>query len=190
MLGFFDAIFTAVTLLVALALLLGLLSFIYWRHAIDWQAIEQAYHRPWQEPMQMKRLQTLLLYSDGRMTKSYKGLLTLGLYRDGIGMRMNPVLVPFHRPVFIPFTDISGWTQKWFIDAKSVELSFAKVPHLRIIMPADQMDWVAGSSGGAVSISPEQPPHGKWPYASFAIAVIFGAWAVLLIVYLLFRFVD
>ena len=182
-----EAVFTAVTALVSLALPLALLAFIHWRHAVDWQAIEQAYHRSWQPPLQMKRLQTLLIYSDGRMTKSYKGLLTLGLYRDGIGMRMNPVFAPFHRPVFIPFEDISGWTQKWFIDAKSVELSFAKVPQLRIIMPAEQMDWVAGNSSGAVSISPERPPHGKWPYASFAIAVIFGVWAVLLIVFLLFR---
>ncbi len=182
-----DAIFRTVTALVSLALPLALLAFIYWRNAVDWQAIEQAYHRPWQEPLQMKRLQTLLIYSDGRMTKSYKGLLTLAVYDDGIGMRMNPVLAPFHRPVFIPFSDISFWSQKWFIDAKSVELSFAKVPQMRIIMPAEQMDWVAQVSGDAVSMSPDRPPHGQWPYASFAIAVIFGVWAVGLIILLLFR---
>ena len=117
-----------------------LLAFIYKRDAVDWEKLQAAYGQAWTPPIEKKRFQTMILYSEGRPAKSYKGLLTIGLYPDGIGIRPFKWLVPFQMPIFVPYCDIEGWKQKWFIDAASTELAFRETSAMRIIMPADQVE--------------------------------------------------
>ena len=83
-------------------------------------------------------------------------------------IRDRPIrwLAPFHHPVFIPFSDIKGWQQRWYWDSKSVELAFDKSPHLRVIMPRSQISWVSEQGAERIGISSERPSTGNWPYAT------------------------
>lgn len=179
-----DIIQHILSTLMGLVMVGGLVAFIYMRDAVDWKKLQAAYGRAWTPPIEQKRFQTMILYSEGRMAKSYKGLLTIGLYPDGIGIRPFIWLVPFQTPIFVPYTDIEGWKQKWFVDGKSTELAFRETSAMRIIMPSEQVEWMLSKAPGHISISQDRPPHGSWPWASFITAVMGGLMAVFLIVLL------
>lgn len=170
-----------------LAIAGGLMSLIFKRHSIDWAELERVYGREWRAPAEARSLQTMTLYSEGRPAKSYKGLLTIGLYPDGVGLHVIRLLAPFHEPLFIPYTDIRGWKQNWYLDAAASELELAGAPHMKLIMPADQAAWIAAASDGRVVMSEDRPPHGNWPWATFWSALVFGAMAVSLIALLAAR---
>ena len=165
----------------------GLLWFIYKRHAADWERLAAVYGRPWREPLEQRTLQNLLTYGPDKPIRAYKGLVTIGLYEDGVGIRPNRFLAPFHDPVFIPYTDIKGWKQKWFIDAPSMELEFAGLPDMWMIMPERQAKWIASGASGQMQMNDfDRPPHGRWPYFTFYAAIFIGLNALLVIAYLLF----
>ena len=163
----------------------GLLAFIYKRDAVDWEKLHAAYGRAWELPLEKKRFQTMILYSEGRFAKSYKGLLTIGIYPDGIALRPFIWLMPFQTPIFVPFSDIEGWKQKWFIDAASTELAFRRIPEMRMIMPTEQVEWILSKSPVNIPVSQDRPPHGNWPWATFTAAAIGGLMAVFVIVMML-----
>lgn len=153
-----------------------LMSFMYKRDAIDWEQLVSVYGRAWQPPRLRKRFANMILYSEGRPAKSYKGIISIGVLEDGIALRPNSVLRPFQPPIFIPYADIQGWEQGWYIDGKSAELSFRKVPQMRMIMPRDQVEWMLSLTSGAVQISEDRPPHGTRPWATYI-----HAWAMLVL---------
>lgn len=162
-----------------------LMSLIYKRDAVDWDQLVSVYGRDWQTPRLSKRFANMILYSEGRPAKSYKGILSIGLFDDGVALRPNPILVPFQRPIFIPYADIQGWDQGWYVDARSAELSFRKAPHMRMIMPREQVEWALSLAGSSVNISETRPPHGTRPWATYVYAWISLALAIGLVVALI-----
>jgi hypothetical protein len=168
-------------LLFGLAFVVVLMGFVYKRDAVDWEQLVKVYGRDWREPLLLKRFANMILYSEGRPAKSYKGIVAIGLYEDGIALRPNRILVPFQQPIFIPYADIQGWDQTWYLDAKSTELSFRKTPHMRMIMPQDQVEWMLTLSRGAAQISTERPPHGTRPWISYYVALASGAMVLVVI---------
>lgn len=155
-----------------------ILSVIYKAHAVDWARLVEIYGRDWQTPRLKKRFAHMILYSEGRPAKSYNSMLDIGLLEDGIALRPSRIFAPFHPPIFIPYTDIEGWSQQWYINAKSAELSFRKAPHMRMIMPRDQVEWMFSLTGLAAPVSAARPPHGKWPSLTFIAALSGGMMAV------------
>lgn len=160
----------------------AMLAAIYKRDAVDWEQLVSAYGREWRAPRLQKRFANMILYSEGRPAKSYKGVVAIGLHDDGIALRPNRFLAPFQSPIFVPYTDIQGWDQVWYLDAKSTELAFAKAPRMRVIMPRDQVDWMLMLAGGAVQLSEARPPHGSRPWITHMTALAFGAMSLVLIV--------
>ena len=156
----------------------GILSVIYKPHAVYWQKMVEVYGRDWQAPRLKKRFAHMILYSEGRPAKSYNSMLDIGLLEEGIALRPSRIFAPFHPPIFIPYTDIEGWSQQWYINAKSAELSFRKAPHMRMIMPRDQVEWMFSLTGLAAPLSAARPPHGKWPSLTFVAALSGGIMAV------------
>lgn len=154
----------------------GLLFVIYKREAQCWQKLQPAYGKNWCGAVAKRHMQNLLIYSKGDFARHYPGIITIGVFPDGIGIRFMPIFAAFHRPIFVPYKDIEGWQQNWYINAKSVELSFKQEPDLRIIMPARQVSWIAEQGFANINISSEKPPTGNWPYGAF-----FGAMALLCI---------
>lgn len=176
-----ELIRSAITLALGTAMVAGMLIFIYKRFAIDWAPLAETYGRRWQKPVMKKRFANLVLYSEGRPARAYKGIVALGLHADGIALRPNQFLAPFHPPIFVPYGDINGWNQVWYIDGKSTELTFDKVPASRLIMPREQIEWMLSLDPGAASISPDRPPHGTRPWASSLIALGMGAMGLSLV---------
>lgn len=178
---------SAITFVLGVAMVAAMLVFVYKRFAIDWAPLAKVYGRRWQKPLMKKRFANLVLYSEGRPARAYKGVVSIGLYIDGIALRPNQFLAPFHPPIFVPYGDINGWNQVWYIDGKSTELTFDKVPTSRLIMPRDQVEWMLSLDPGAASISSDKPPHGTRPWASSLIALGMGAMGLSLIAALVLR---
>ena len=168
-------------LALGIAMAAGVYLLIYKRHAVRWEELAQAYGRPWLAPKARRRCRQLVLYTEGEPARTYAGVVKIGLYEDGIGLKMNPVLMPFHPPLFVPFADVQAWRQRWYLNARSVELAFARRPHLRIIMPREQVAWIAEHAGVALPISDERPETGTWPWLTFAWACLSGVMATGLI---------
>jgi hypothetical protein len=160
------------------ALILGLLS----RDAVDWENLVSAYGRDWRPPRMQKRFANMILYSEGRPAKSYAGVIQIGLHDDGVALRPNRILRPFQKPIFIPYKDIQGWDQGWYLDAKSTELSFRKAPQMPLIMPRDQVEWMLTFAGDAARISAARPPHGTRPWLTYITALAFGVMTLAVIV--------
>jgi len=146
-------------------------AFIYKRHAEEWEVLADVYGRNWRQPLAIKKMRSMVLYAKGKPARTYAGILTIGVYSDGIGLKPIRWLAPFHRPIFVPFTDIEGWQQRWYWDAKSVELSFTKAPSLRTIMPASQISWISAQGSPDIKVSREYPSTGNWPYATQLTAI-------------------
>lgn len=162
-----------------------LMSVIHKRDAVDWDQLVSVYGRNWQPPRLNKRFANMILYSDGRPAKSYKGIIEMGLLEEGIAFRPNRILRPFQRPILIPYADIQGWDQGWYIDARSAELSFRKAPQMRMIMPRKQVEWALSLAGSSVKISETRPPHGTRPWATYIYAWVSLALAIWLVVALI-----
>lgn len=160
----------------------GILVFYYQRQAQSWQRFKPFYGKNWKGAVAIRKRQSLLLYSMGDFSRNYPGIVTIGVFPEGIGIRFMPLLVPFHDPIFVPYEDIEGWQQHWYVDAKSVELSFKKVPDLRIIMPSSQIDLIAAQGFANIDISLDEPSTGNWPYARFFSAIFLLTMMILLLV--------
>jgi hypothetical protein len=160
---------------------------MYKRDAVDWDRIASIYGRDWKTPRLYKRFANMILYSEGRLAKSYKGVVSIGLLDDGIALRPNGFLVPFQRPIFIPYADIQGWDQDWYVDATSTELTFRKAPQMRVIMPREQVKWMLSLAGGAVQISEARPPHGTRPWLTYIHSLVFGLASLAVIVVILIK---
>jgi hypothetical protein len=165
------------------ALMLALLR----RDAVDWDHLVSAYGRDWWPPRMQKRFANMILYSEGRPAKSYAGIIQIGLHDDGVALRPNRVLRPFQKPIFIPYKDIQGWDQGWYLDGKSTELSFRKTPHMRLIMPRDQVEWMLALAKGAARISEARPPHGTRPWLTYITALAFGAMTLAVIMIIIVK---
>jgi len=155
-----------------LLMVIGLCGFIYKRHAQEWEQLARVYGRKWTPPIAVKHRRSMVLHKEGEPARTYAGIVTLGVYSDGIGLKPIPWLAPFHSPVFIPFGDIKGWQQKWYWDGPSVELVFSKTPALQIIMPAKQIDWISSQQPGEIPLSAEVSPRTNWPWATQAMAFV------------------
>jgi len=160
------------TLGLGLLMVGGLLAFMSKRHARAWQTLQPFYSADWDGAAVTRHMQNLMIYSEGDFARHYQGIVTIGVFPKGVGIRFMPILGAFHDPIFVPYADIKGWRQKWYIDAKSVELCFKKTPDLRIIMPKSQIDWIAEQGFANIAVSDKPPPTGNWPYATFFAAII------------------
>ncbi len=167
----FDIIQKIIIHMFGAAFVFTICAFIYKRHAQEWEALADVYGRKWTPPIAIKKRRSMVLYTKGEPARTYAGIMTMGVYSDGIGLKPTRWLAPFHHPVFIPFTDIKGWQQRWYWDSKSVELAFDRAPHLRVIMPRSQISWVSEQGAESISISPEKPSTGNWPYATQLIGI-------------------
>lgn len=147
-------------------------AFIYKRHAREWEALAKVYGRKWARPIAVKNRRSMVLYAKDEPARTYAGIVTIGVYSDGIGLKPIRWLAPFHNPVYIPFSDIKGWQQRWYWDSKSVELAFENAPHLRIIMPRSQISWISEHGDEAIDISPEKPSTGNYPYATQFMSIL------------------
>ena len=179
----FDILGSAVSICFGIAVFYGLLYLIYSRHAFRWRRLEHAYQRPLEPTDQKRHMQGLVLYGGRAAYTSYYGVLTIGLYSDGMGLSVLPPLSIFQKPLFIPYQDVKGWSQQWYLNAKSIELQFAKVPEIKIIMPAEQIAWIRENSIQSFGVSTERPAHNAWPAFTYLTSIAAGSFGLVMLVW-------
>lgn len=181
------------TIPIAIVMVLPLiffLGFVWKRMAARWNYLAMHFGQTWENPISFKLLQNGIIYGLGKPSQSYSGILSIGVFANGIGFKIVPPFGLFHAPLFIPFNQIKAWNQDWYINAESVELEFPNAPEVKIIMPKDQIDWIHEQSRGGIDIpmnaSPNQTDIGLWKalaacYIGMTVlAVLFfgGQWAL------------
>ena len=167
-----EMIFQSVTGLVSLGFVIALLGFMYWRDACHWRYLAEAYGRTWTRPVRT-RWGNVVLYGKFPVSKSYNGITRLGLHSDGLSLKiMIPPYSIFCRPLFIPYRDIRGWDQSWYLNAKSTELELEAAPEVKIVMPREQLEWIRGMGGQEIEVTNRTSPHRDKPVLWHAYLVV------------------
>lgn len=157
-----------------LGIVVGLMSLVGFRSSFRWRYLADHYGPPADQPTIEKQFQNAILYGHGVAYNSYNGIVTIGVLNGGIALRLFKPFSFFHKPLFIPFTDIKGWKQRWFLNTPSIELEFAKAPDVKVVMPKDQVDWLHETMDASLSISGDLPPENKRPDFSYASTLALG----------------
>lgn len=162
----------------------GALYLIIYRDAHFWRSLSKVYEAPWQRALETRYFQHAVAYGEGVASKSYNGLLTIGVHELGLALKIVPPFSLFHKPLFIPFSEIKGWKQIWYLNAKSVELEFQSAPEVKLVMPASQVKWLQEKSGGQLALAQEHSPHKQRPNIWYAILIVQAIMAIGLAYYL------
>lgn len=177
-------------MLIGLGVAFGAVGFIYFRDSHMWRYLEESYGRPWQRPIEARRFQHAVAYGRGIASRSYNGLLTIGVHEQGIALRIVPPFSIFQKPLFIPFADIKGWKQIWYLNSKSYELEFESAPEVKLVMPASQISWLQEASRGQFAVFNQHSPHKQRPNLWYVIIIIQALMALGLLAYLGFRYLT
>lgn len=160
--------------LAGFALVIVLLYFIYHRSAFRWQYLAETYARPWGRPFRVKHLQSAVLYGMRAGGNIHRGIVTIGIEERGVAFKPFWLLAPFHEPLFIPYEDIKGWNQQWYLDDTSVELEFIRAPEVKLLMAASEFKWIREFAGNQLDIKEIRSPHNAKPTFLYAFNLLFG----------------
>lgn len=143
---------------------LGVFGFLFfgmlWRTACRWRYLADRYAGQGKGPsLEEKNLRGAVLIGLGGY-ESLHGILKMSVHATGVSLRLLAPFSLFHTPLFIPFQDIKGWSTTWYLDAKSIELQFAKAPEVKMIVSADLAEWIAGFSRQQMVVRDISPPGG------------------------------
>ncbi len=163
----------------------GLLYFIYFRDSHQWRYLSEFYGARWQRPIETRHFQHAVVYGKGVASKSYNGFLTIGVHDLGLALKVIPPFSFFHKPLFIPFSEIKGWKQFWYLNSKSYELELQSAPDVKLVMPASQVKWLQKTSQGKMEVINEHSPHKQRPNIWYAILLLQGLMAFGLLLYLI-----
>lgn len=136
--------------------------------------------------METRYFQHAVAYGKGVASRSYNGLLTIGVHELGLALSIIPPFSFFHKPIFIPYTEIKGWNQFWYLNAKSCELEFKSAPDVKLVMPASQVKWLQEKARGQLEVMSEPSPHKQRPNIWYAIMILQAIMAIGLLAYILF----
>ena len=163
----------------------GSLYLVMYRDAHHWRYLSRFYGADGQRPRSKRYLQNAVAYGEGIASKSYNGIPTIGAHDAGLCLSLIPPFSIFQKPLFIPYSEIRGWKQFWYLDAKSHELEFVSAPDVKLVMPADQVRWLQQQSGGQLELIDAYSPHKQRPNIWYAVLVLQAVMAIGLLVYFL-----
>ncbi len=173
-----------------LGIVIALVGYIYKRDAIHWEYVANGYKRNWATPIK-ECWGNAVLYGKFTASKSYNGILKIGIFPDGFAMRvMFPPKAIFCKPIFIPYRDILGWNQTWYINDETVELELKHAPEVKIVMPRSQVEWMKENAGAQLRLMNEPSPHKDKPVFWYWIIIAQGVMAVLLVIFLLYKYLT
>jgi hypothetical protein len=174
----------AIPLMVTIACALGGLAYIWSANAYRWRYLAQSYHKPWGRPGALKRFQNAIFCGMG-VSQAYSGTLTIGVFSDGIGLRLIPPFSLFHHDLFIPYKDIKSWNQQWYVNTETAELEFENAPDVKLQMPMEQLAWIHQQSGGELAMPSEHSPNGFAPTLWITLTWGFIAMTALMVIFYL-----
>ena len=161
-----------------------------WRHACRWRLLAQVYAGESGRPLAKRTMQNAVLLGLGAFN-SLKGILTIAVHETGVSFRVMKPFSLFHTPLFIPYKDIRGWESTWYLDAPSTELQFIRAPGVKMVMPAEQADWIRSFSGQKMELRNAPPPNGKagqgWRAFILANLTVIIGMSIILLAFMLSR---
>lgn len=172
---------------IGISVFVGSLYIIYFRDSYRWRYLGEFYQAPWLRPIETRYFQHAVMYGKGVASKSYNGLLTIGVHEHGLALSVIPPFSFFHKPLFIPYSEIKGWQQFWYLNSKSYELEFLSAPDVKLVMPASQVKWLREKSRGQMAVVSEPSPHRQRPNFWYAVIVVQGLMGFGLLAYLVLR---
>jgi hypothetical protein len=166
---------------------LGVFAFLFfgmlWRTAVRWRYLAARYAGQTGRAIETRRMQNgVLLGLSGY--NSVKGIINIGVHPNGISFRIMPPFSLFHDPLFIPYGDIRGWKTTWYLDSRSVELEFRNAPDVKMVVPADQAEWMQKFAGQKMVLHDATPPDGKAGRGWYAFVLIYAVISLLMLVVL------
>ncbi|MEL6364535.1 MAG: hypothetical protein AAFR11_06820 [Pseudomonadota bacterium] len=182
-----DATETLILSVIGYGVFFGLMWVVLSRDAHWWRYLASAYASPREAALETRRFQHGVVYGKGGASKSYNGLLTIERRAEGVALSVIPPFSFFHKPLFIPYKDVQGWGQLWYVNAKSVELTFERAPDVKLVMPASQIEWLQQASGAAMEIRSETSPHTARPNLWYLAIFVQGMLALWLLGWLALR---
>lgn len=152
----------------------GSLAIVLWRNAIDWRYLAGIYPSLRSRAIEARHMQNAVSYGVGGASRSYNGILTIERHDTGVALRILPPFSIFHAPIFIPFTDIIGWNQQWYLNSKSVEIEFLRAPNVKFVMPLSQIEWLYEGSKGQFELTDKCSPYQQRPVIWYTIIIAMG----------------
>lgn len=173
--------------LFGLAMFAAIYGGMLWSNSRRWRYLSRHYSSGVGAPTRSKSMQSVVLLGLGGFN-SKKGIVTVGVHKDGVSLRVLPLFSLFHEPLFVPYTDIKGWATTWYLDAPSTEIELRRAPEVKLILPEELAEWIKGFSGSKMALSQKSPPQGRagrgWYYfrvahASFVLVSLIGLFGYL-----------
>ena len=158
-----DILLTLYPMVFGLGVGAGLYTLVLYRKAHFWRKLADIYGSDWRPAPMQKHMRQGALYGTGIAFQSYSGILSIGVHPDGLALKVMLPFSAFHPPLFVPFKEISGWKQDWYLNGESTELSFRQAPDVRFVLPAEDAHWIQDASRGRLSLN-----HQGSTYASSA----------------------
>lgn len=155
---------------VGLGTFVAIFGGMWWACARRWRHLAKAYGATSHPPIEKRHMQSAVLLGLGGYN-SLKGIITIGVHQTGVSLQVLAPFSLFHAPLFIPYGDIRGWGTTWYLDARSTELELRQAPDVKIVMSANQAEWIQSFAGHKVTLHDTSPPAGNAGRGWYAFAI-------------------
>ena len=170
---------------------LAVFAFIYGgmlrANAYRWRYLAKSYAAEAGPVLDKRNMRSAVLIGLGAFN-SLKGILTISLHANGVSFRVMPVFALFHKPLYVPYSDIHGWGTTWYLDARSSELMFRRAPEVKMVLPADDAAWIQSRAGHKMVLRDVSPPQGNAGRGWHAVTVVHAAVSLAMIGWLAAHF--
>lgn len=143
-----------------ISVFVSILVGVLWSTSRHWRALAEHYASPDARSSEVRHMQNAVLIGLGSF-KSLKGIVSIGVNDAGVSLRVMPLFSLFHEPLFIPHSDIQGWSTSWYLDGESTELQFRSTPDIKMVVPTETAEWIKGYAGHQMVLKSIEPPSGK-----------------------------
>ena len=101
-----------------------------------------------------RSMQTVFLVGGDIGWNSYKGIVTVGVTKKGIVLRLMPPFSLFHPPLLIPFRDSHIEPRRWYLVGKTSQFTLGKVTDVQLIVHDELLTWIE-SQAASLAIASE-----------------------------------
>lgn len=112
-----------------------------------WSALAEHYEAADSFEGPTRRFQTISMARYRSLPSNYGNIVNLGADARGLHLSLLLPFRPFHPPLVIPWSDLLAAPRQVLLWAR-VELTAARAPEVKIVIPGPTAAWLAEQSGG------------------------------------------
>ena len=149
-------------------------------NAYRWRYLAKSYAGEAGPALDKRNMRSAVLIGLGAFN-SLKGIITIGVHENGVSFRVMPIFSLFHKPLFVPYSDIRGWETTWYLNARSSELEFRRAPEVKVVLPAEDAEWIRSHAGHKMMLRDVSPPQGNAGRGWHAVTVVHAVASLVMI---------